>query len=115
MFSLFFRPSPDREEFLIAELWECGTTGIIEEDGGIRAFFDDLSLLHRFTSDAPELREEQPIDWAQATHRGRSAVLSNPTLVPPADATRPSAAPHLSWDGLRDRPSPRHPARARGY
>ena len=67
MFSLFFRPSPDREEFLIAELWECGTTGIIEEDGGVRAFFEDLSLLPRFTSDAPELREEQPIDWAQAT------------------------------------------------
>jgi ribosomal protein L11 methyltransferase len=67
MFSLFFRPAPEREEFLIAELWECGTTGIIEEDGGVRAFFDDLSLLHHFTSDAPELREEQPIDWAQAT------------------------------------------------
>jgi ribosomal protein L11 methyltransferase len=67
VFSLFFRRSSESEEFLIAELWECGTTGIIEEDGGVRAFFDDLSLLHRFTSYAPELREEKPVDWAQAT------------------------------------------------
>jgi ribosomal protein L11 methyltransferase len=67
MFSLFFRPSPDREDYLIAELWECGTTGIIEEDGGVRAFFDDLSLLKRFDSYAPELREEEPVDWVQAT------------------------------------------------
>jgi ribosomal protein L11 methyltransferase len=68
MFSLFFRPSPDREDYLIAELWEHGTTGIIEEYGGIRAFFDDaLSPLSRFDAYAPELREEEPIDWAQAT------------------------------------------------
>jgi ribosomal protein L11 methyltransferase len=68
MFSLFFRPSPDREDYLIAELWEHGTTGIIEEDGGIRAFFGDgLSPLNRFDAYAPELREEEPIDWAQAT------------------------------------------------
>jgi ribosomal protein L11 methyltransferase len=67
VFSLFFRRSSESEEFLIAELWECGTTGIIEEEGGVRAFFDDLSLLHRFTSYAPELGEEKPIDWEQAT------------------------------------------------
>jgi ribosomal protein L11 methyltransferase len=75
MFSLFFRPAPDREEFLIAELWECGTTGIVEEDGGIRAFFDDPNLLHHFASDAPELREEKPIDWAQATRDAWPPIL----------------------------------------
>jgi ribosomal protein L11 methyltransferase len=67
VFSLFFRPSPDQEAYLIAELWECGTTGIIEEDGGVRAFFDDLSLLPRFAAYAPEAREEEPVDWEQAT------------------------------------------------
>lgn len=67
MFSLFFRPSPDSEDYLIAELWECGTTGIIEEDGGIRAFFEDLSLLNRFAANGPEVREEKPTDWAQVT------------------------------------------------
>src|SRR5580704_1768122 len=75
MFSLFFRPAPAREDFLIAELWECGTTGIVEEDGGIRAFFDDLNLLPRFASDAPELREEKPIDWAQATRDAWPPIL----------------------------------------
>jgi ribosomal protein L11 methyltransferase len=67
VFSLFFRPSPDSEDYLIAELWECGTTGIIEEDGGIRAFFEDLSLLNRFAANGPEVREEKPTDWAQVT------------------------------------------------
>jgi ribosomal protein L11 methyltransferase len=85
MFSLFFRPSPDREEFLIAELFECGTTGIVEEEGGIRAFFDDLNLLHRFASDAPELREEKPIDWAQATRDAWPPILAGKRffLTPP--------------------------------
>lgn len=71
MFSLFFQPSPEREEYLIADLWECGTSGIVEEDDGVRAFFDDtfdrISLLNRFASLAPKLREEQPIDWAQTS------------------------------------------------
>ena len=67
MFSLLFRPPPDQEDLLIAELWECGTTGIVEEEGGIRAFFDDLSQVHRFASQNPEVREEKPVDWAQAT------------------------------------------------
>jgi ribosomal protein L11 methyltransferase len=67
MFSLFFRPTPDQEDLLIAELWECGTSGIVEEEGGIRAFFDDLSQIHRFAGQNPEVREEKPVDWAQAT------------------------------------------------
>ncbi len=67
MFSLLFRPPPDQEDLLIAELWECGTTGIVEEERGIRAFFDDLSQVHRFASQNPEVREEKAVDWAQAT------------------------------------------------
>ena len=35
-------PSPvDNQDALIAELWERGTLGIIEEPGGLRAFFED--------------------------------------------------------------------------
>jgi ribosomal protein L11 methyltransferase len=70
VFSLFFRPAADHEDYLVAELWEYGTTGIVEEDGGVRAFFDDidrLQLLASLASHAPELREEQTIDWEQAT------------------------------------------------
>jgi len=43
--------------------------GIVEEDGRLRAFFDDDSshagLLNRFAAFAPELRQEPSTDWAQ--------------------------------------------------
>jgi ribosomal protein L11 methyltransferase len=56
---------------LIAELHECGTAGITEEDDGPRAFFeageDAVAILKRFAEFSPELREEEPTDWEQAT------------------------------------------------
>ena len=65
------RPAPECEDYLIAELAEHGTTGITEEDGGLRAFFDESSdsrsLLDRFAEFAPEVREEAPTDWAQVS------------------------------------------------
>jgi ribosomal protein L11 methyltransferase len=71
LFSLLLHPPPDREDLLIAELHECGTTGITEEPAGLRAFFDsdqDTSALAlRFAEFRPELREEQPVDWEQLT------------------------------------------------
>jgi ribosomal protein L11 methyltransferase len=71
LFSLLLHPSPEREEYLIGELWECGTAGIVEEEDGIRAFFDRTAdaggLLCRFTHFEPDLRQEEPIDWAQVS------------------------------------------------
>jgi ribosomal protein L11 methyltransferase len=71
LFSLLFRLAPEREDYLIAELAECGTAGITEEDGGLRAFFDassdSRSLLSRFAEFAPEVRQEAPTDWAQVS------------------------------------------------
>jgi ribosomal protein L11 methyltransferase len=56
---------------LIAELQECGTAGITEEDAGLRAFFNSdcapVSLLQRFAEFSPELRQEQPTDWERVT------------------------------------------------
>jgi len=56
---------------LIAELQECGTTGITEEEGGLRAFFDagrdETALIERFAEFSPGLREEPEVDWEQAT------------------------------------------------
>lgn len=70
MFSLLFR-SPDREDLLIADLFDSGTSGLTEEQAGLRAFFEDdhdaRALLDRFAAFAPELRREQPVDWEQAT------------------------------------------------
>ncbi len=69
MFSLFLRPSFGQEAYLIAELAECGTTGIIEEVGGLRAFFEDSidpgEIQNHFAEFGAELRLEPPIDWAQ--------------------------------------------------
>ena len=71
MFSLLLHPPADREDALIAELQECGTTGVTEEDHGLRAFFEDegsaAALLDRFAEFSPEFREEPPVDWEQAT------------------------------------------------
>ena len=52
MFSLEVESDGDAKDFLIAELWEQGSTGIVEEDGLLRAFFDDdadsAALVDRF-------------------------------------------------------------------
>jgi ribosomal protein L11 methyltransferase len=70
LFSLLLHPSPEREDFLVAELQECGTAGIQEDEaGGLRAFFetdrDAEALARRFAEFAPELRTESPADWEQ--------------------------------------------------
>jgi ribosomal protein L11 methyltransferase len=71
LFSLLLHPPPDREDLLIADLHECGTTGITEEDAGLRAFFeadqDANGLAGRFAEYSPEFRQEQPADWEQLT------------------------------------------------
>lgn len=99
MFSLLLRPSPDREEYLTGELWECGTTGLVEEENGTRAFFDSTSdragLLLRFAAFEPELREEPAVDWTRATEEawpplavGRRFFLAPPWCAEPAPAGR---------------------------
>jgi len=71
VFSILFHPPPDREDELSAELWELGTQGIIEEEIGIRAFFDDgsdpVALLRRFAGFSPELRQEPLTDWSRVS------------------------------------------------
>ena len=68
MFCLFLTARPDQEDYLIAELWEAGTVGIVEEDGGIRAFFegaDDAVLASLFAEYSPQERLETPINWVE--------------------------------------------------
>jgi ribosomal protein L11 methyltransferase len=71
LFSLLLHAPPDLEDFLVAELQECGTAGLAEEDGGLRAFFetgeDAEALARRFAEFGPELRAELPTDWEQVT------------------------------------------------
>jgi ribosomal protein L11 methyltransferase len=71
LFSLLLQSPPEREDYLIAELCGENTAGVVEEDGAIRAFFDDDRdsgrLLAVFSEFSPELRREPFVDWAQAT------------------------------------------------
>jgi ribosomal protein L11 methyltransferase len=71
VFSLLLHVVPEQEDYLIAELADCGVTGITEEAGALRAFFEDRTdaprLLVRFAQYQPELGAVEPFDWAQAT------------------------------------------------
>ena len=99
VFSILLKPRPELEERVIAELSECRTTGIVEEDAGIRAFFETTAdrgeLLRRFRDYAPELREEKLVDWEQATRdawppmlAGDRFFLAPPWCVEPTPAGR---------------------------
>jgi ribosomal protein L11 methyltransferase len=101
LFSLLLHPPREREEFVIAELAECGTAGIVEETGGIRAFFEDSagvpSLVHRFAEFAPQVREEAPVDWTQATRDAWPPLLVGQRffLVAPWSADVPTPGGRL--------------------
>ena len=117
MFSLLLHPTPDREDQLIAELWELGTSGIIQDDAGIRAFFespsDPSTLVQRFASFAPEPREEAPTDWVQATHDAWPPMLAGERffLAPPwSEAPTPAGRLRLVINPGMACGTGRHPA-----
>src|SRR5229473_7867445 len=99
MFSILLHPSPQREDYVVTELWEVGTEGIIEEAGGVRAFFnerlDPASLLARFADYSPELRHEALTDWSQVSRDawpsieiGKRFFLVAPWSMDPTPAGR---------------------------
>lgn len=55
MVSIFLSSTSDE---LIAELWEQGTTGIVEEDHRIEAFFDTLEQVQAIAAQYPHLSPE---------------------------------------------------------
>ncbi len=70
MFSLLLHIVPQQEDFVVAELAECGVLGITEEPGGLRAFFEEAAgaqeLMERFARFQPEYEHTQAVDWVQA-------------------------------------------------
>jgi ribosomal protein L11 methyltransferase len=99
VFSILFHPAPQREDELFVELWEIGTQGIIEEEVGIRAFFDEsadpVALLLRFVEYLPELRQEAITDWSQVSRDawppleiGERFFLVAPWSIDPTPAGR---------------------------
>jgi len=71
VFSLLLHATPEEEDYVIAELSECGVAGITEEAGGLRAFFEDdagiQQLLKRLARYRPEISEVEAVDWAQVS------------------------------------------------
>jgi ribosomal protein L11 methyltransferase len=96
LFSLLLHPAPGREEWLVAELQQCGTAGIAEEQAGLRAFFeadaDTSSLLERFAEFSPDLRVEESVDWEQATREAWPPLCVGERfyLVAPWDEATPA-------------------------
>jgi ribosomal protein L11 methylase PrmA len=63
MFSVQIEIEPERHDALLAELWEAGTSGVIEGHGWVEAFFEDARNAERFGAAV----EAQDIDWVRAT------------------------------------------------
>jgi len=61
--------TPESSEFLVAELWEAGCTGIVEFDAGLRVFFDDDArageMQARFGG---EIEPADTRDWVAFAH-----------------------------------------------
>jgi len=102
LFSLFLHlHSPDDHDLLIAELHECGTIGITEEEAGLQAFFnageDAAALARRFADFSPEFRDEKPADWEQLTRDAWPPLCVGERfyLVAPWDAAAATPPGHL--------------------
>jgi ribosomal protein L11 methyltransferase len=71
LFSLLLHASPEQEDYLVAELSECGVLGITEEAGGLRVFFGDAAqaheLMERFARYRPEFEPTGAVDWEQVS------------------------------------------------
>lgn len=99
MFSLFIACEPHDQDLLSAALWEAGTQGILEETGGLRAFFDDAidpeNIRNGLGRPAESLRQEPATDWTTATREsfpplaiGRRWFLAPPWNQDPAPEGR---------------------------
>jgi ribosomal protein L11 methyltransferase len=91
LYSLLIHCTPGEEDLLIASLWDAGTSGIAEEPGGVRAFFEDsipiAALRAEFGAAIASVRQEKDVDWGQVSHDAFPPVEVGERfyLVPPWD------------------------------
>lgn len=80
MYSILIHCEPHELDTLTANLWEAGTTGITEEPGGFRAFFEDstpVELVAEQIGRTPvSVRQERIFDWGQASLDSFEPVLA---------------------------------------
>jgi ribosomal protein L11 methyltransferase len=82
-------------DVLVSELWEYGTTGILEEARGLRAFFADdadvSELLVRHRDLVLDVRSEQPVDWHAISREGWDPItVGRRFFVVPPWVTEPT-------------------------
>lgn len=93
-------------DFLVAELQECGTAGIVEEGDGVRAFFENDSdegfLSARFAEFSPLFRAEKATDWVRLTEESwpPACVGERFFLVAPWHADVPTPPGRLRLETL---------------
>jgi ribosomal protein L11 methyltransferase len=93
--SILLRPALDNEDALIAELWEFGTAGIIEEPRGLRAFFDDDTAIEEIIDShnarVLEIRNEVSFDFRQfARENWQPILIGKSFFVAPSWVTEPT-------------------------
>src|SRR6185369_9323104 len=71
MYYLHLEVEPERVDTLLAELWEAGTTGVIEGDGCVDAFFDDFAAAAAFGNPL----QAADRDWVQETEDAWPPIL----------------------------------------
>jgi ribosomal protein L11 methyltransferase len=76
--SILFRCPPAEADELVAEIWEQGSTGILEEPEGLRAFFtsgaDTEQLVARYRDMVVDRREEPDVDWEEMSRENWDPV-----------------------------------------
>lgn len=84
MFSLELQAGEEEQEFLIAELWELGSEGIVEcvlgdDRSGLRAFFPDTAdsdaLRRQFAQYSPHIEQHEARDWVAYSRAGWEPFL----------------------------------------
>ena len=72
MYYVRLEVEPERVDTLIAQLWEAGTTGVIEGAGFVEAFFEDLAAAVAFGT--PVRTADR--DWVQETEDAWPPILA---------------------------------------
>lgn len=90
MFSLIFEGAGGDE--LLAELYEAGTGGVIQEEASTRAFFegDPEPLLRRFAERAPRLVIEPERDWKSESLQAWTPITVGRFFVVPPWSEEPT-------------------------
>src|SRR3974390_1632749 len=89
MFSLQLRIREEDQDSVVAELWERGTTGIVQREETLEAFFegetDRGTLLDQFAAFSPRIAPCGEDDWVRRTEDSFPPQLIGERffLVPP--------------------------------